>query len=447
MTQPNTSTSGAELVSTSIQSRLTATLFTAHGLLIAANVASFTLMPIVATQMVSESVAGVPSTLSMVGRALAGYPIGWIMERLGRRLGLSLGYLIAVLGGVVSVLSIGLGSFIGFCFGMGLLGAGRAASEQARFVAAEVSFAEQRAKVIGFVVAAGIIGGVGGPFLVAPSTSLMASLGFEPLIGAYATSTILALLAMFLVFFLLFPEPKKLSRLIEQREAGIKLDSAPIENATHMKEQTAQEEQKAQNSEAQRTFWEILSIPAVQLAMAALVIGQFVMVWLMVIMAVHMSRHDHTTASIAWVIALHNAGMYAFSWSVGWIIERIGQVQTIVVGAFVLALSTIMAPLSVGFPVLATSMFLVGLGWSLSFVAGSALLSDTLAPSERSQIQGTSESLLSAAGGIGSLGTAFIYANYGGMPVVGVMGLVISIGLVLAVTRYMLTIARPAAAT
>lgn len=409
--------------------RLTTTLFLAHGLLIAANVASFTLMPIVAIHLVDDSAAGVPATLSMIGRSVGGYPIGWIMDRFGRRFGLSLGYLVATLGGLLSMYAIGWESFFGFCLGMGFIGAGRGASEQARFVAAEVSEMSMRAKVIGFIVAAGIVGGIAGPFAVAPSQDLMPALGFAPLTGPYFISALLALLALLLVLFLLFPEPKKLSQLIEMQERS------PLGR------------QRGDARIVQRRSWgTILRVPAVQLAMAALVIGQFVMVWLMVIMAVHMSHNNHTTEAIAWVIALHNAGMYAFSWSVGWVIARIGLVSTIVAGAFILALSTIMAPLSVGFPVLAASMFLVGLGWAFTFVAGSALLSNALSVDERTQVQGASESLVAAAGGVGSLATGVIYARFGGMPTVGVLGLVISIALVLAVSRYALTSSKPAAA-
>ncbi|MBV7329586.1 MFS transporter [Chloroflexi bacterium TSY] len=415
----STSTDHAILLSDTTQQRITATLFTAHGLMIAANVASFTLMPVIATQLAGESAAGVPSTISMVGRAAGGYLAGWLMAQFGRRFGLSMGYLAAALGALLSVFAIGWASFFAFCVGMGLQGAGRATSEQARFVAAEVVEPERRAKVIGFIVAAGIVGGVFGPLVVDPSERLMRIFDMIPATGPYLLSTGLTLLAFLLILFLLYPDPAKISRAIDER--------FPTQDS-HPKRQPG----------VSRSFRQIMAVPSVQVAMASLIIGQLVMTWLMVIMAVHMANNSHTTWAISWTIALHNAGMYAFSWSVGWVVERFGQIATIVAGSAILALSTIMSPLSVGFPVLASAMFLVGLGWSFTFVAGSAMLSDALSPDERSHIQGASESLVAIGGGLGSLGTGVLYA-IGGMTIVSVIGLLFSLALFAAVSWYILS--------
>lgn len=409
MTDSNSTITPIESIPQSVHQRLTATLFLAHGSLIAANVASFALMPIIATQLMGESAAGVPSTISMVGRAAAGFPMGWLMDKLGRRFGLSLGYFVAVLGCLLAFFAIGWESFIGFCLGMFLLGAGRATSEQARFVAAEITRKENRAKVLGIVVAAGIVGGVGGPLIVPKAEEFLLNWGFAAGSGAYALATLLSIIALVLILTMLYPEPQLLSKIVQRAEAD--------------EDSSQREEVKAAPV---RSFWEIMAQPRVMLAMASLVIGQFVMVWLMVIMAVHMKKNAHELAAITLVIAFHNAGMYAFSWAVGWVVERIGHVTTILIGTFILALSAIMSPLSAAFPNLAWSMFLVGLGWSFTYVAGSSLLSDALSPDERSQIQGASESFLSIAGGLGSLGTGVIYA-IGGMPFVATLGVTMSI--------------------
>jgi len=402
-----------------VHQRLVATLFLAHGSLIAANVASFALMPIVATQMMGESAAGVPSTVGMVGRAAAGFPMGWMMDKLGRRFGLSLGYVVAIIGCLLAFFSLGWASFIGFCLGMFFLGAGRATSEQTRFVAAEITRKENRAKALGIVVAAGIVGGIGGPLIVPAAERIMLGWGFVAGSGAYGLSIALAVISLVLILTMLYPEPLLLSQIVQRAED----DEDP---------KTAQ-----RNAASTRTFKEIMAEPRVMLAMSSLVIGQFVMVWLMVIMSVHMDKNNHDLAAITLVIAFHNAGMYAFSWAVGWVVERIGHVMTILSGTCILALSAIMAPLSVAFPNLAWSMFLVGLGWSFTYVAGSSLLSNSLSPNERSQIQGASESFLSIAGGVGSLGTGVIYAS-GGMPFVGTLGVVMSLVLLLFLGWYRL---------
>ncbi len=78
----------SNLLAPATRRRITSTLFAAHTTFVAAQIASFTLMSIIGAQLGgSDASAGIPSTISMVGRALAGYPIGWLMDRLGRRFG------------------------------------------------------------------------------------------------------------------------------------------------------------------------------------------------------------------------------------------------------------------------------------------------------------------------------------------------------------------------
>jgi MFS family permease len=94
-----------------------AALFVSQSLFSASTIASFTLMPIISAKLGGgDSVAGVPATVTLLGRALAAYPAGWLMDRVGRRPGLSLGYLSVTLGGFLSALSISpWGSFLVFC--------------------------------------------------------------------------------------------------------------------------------------------------------------------------------------------------------------------------------------------------------------------------------------------------------------------------------------------
>ena len=69
--------------------RLTATLFVAQSFFSAAMIASFTITPILAAQLSgNDRAAGLPSTISLLGRAAVAYPFGWLMDRIGRRLGL-----------------------------------------------------------------------------------------------------------------------------------------------------------------------------------------------------------------------------------------------------------------------------------------------------------------------------------------------------------------------
>src|SRR4051794_1101569 len=100
-------------VSPNVQRRITATLFAAQSIFSAALLQSFTLTAIVATKLTGmESLAGIPGTLNLAGRAFIGYPVAWLMERHGRRVSFVIGYLLGALGAILSAYAIWLSSFL-----------------------------------------------------------------------------------------------------------------------------------------------------------------------------------------------------------------------------------------------------------------------------------------------------------------------------------------------
>jgi MFS family permease len=101
-----------------------------------------------------------------------------------------------------------------------------------------------------------------------------------------------------------------------------------------------------------------------------------------------MRHHGQSLGDISIVFSAHTLGMFAFSIVSGRLADQWGRAQVIVLGSLFLLGSMIVAPLSAQMPVMVISLFLLGLGWNLCFVGGSALLSDHLTPAERSSTQG-----------------------------------------------------------
>ena len=94
-------------LSTGVRRRITGVLFLALSFFSASTIAAFTLSPIISAQLSgSEAAAGFPNTLGLVGRAAFAYPMGYLMDRLGRRIALSSGYSLAIVGGAISVWAI-----------------------------------------------------------------------------------------------------------------------------------------------------------------------------------------------------------------------------------------------------------------------------------------------------------------------------------------------------
>jgi MFS family permease len=152
------------------------------------------------------------------------------------------------------------------------------------------------------------------------------------------------------------------------------------------------------------------------------------MTLLMVITPLHMSHNLHGAEAISLVIMAHTLGMFGLSSVTGWLIDHFGQTLIILVGAGILALSSVMTPWSPQFFPLALALFLLGLGWNFCFLAGSSLLSAGLASHERGRIQGTSEMFVALASGAASLGTGFLFA-WQGIGAVSLVGLLFSLAL------------------
>jgi MFS family permease len=399
------------VISSNIRLRIVGTIFAVSSLVSAAQIAYFTLTSIIAADLSgSDSLAGIPSTLGMVGRALSAYPIGWLMGRVGRRYGLSLGLFFGVVGTLVSAWAIGTGSFWVFSIGAGLAGAARGAADLGRYAAAEVNPPDSRARALGLVVFAGTIGAIAGPLLVVPSTQIAAGLNMPSDSGPYLIGAILSALSLILTFIFLRPDPLILSRLYDQYELENNTDPA---RSVDVKS---------------RPMIQLLGVGHVRLGMAAMTIGQLVMVMIMVITPLHMSHAGHDTGDISLVIMAHTLGMFGLSTLTGWFIDRIGPVAVVIIGAIMLVAASIISPLVTSLYGLAGALFLLGLAWNLCFIAGSSLLASGLGPAERGRVQGTSDTLASAAAALGSLGTGPLFA-VGEFLMVSAVGLALALGL------------------
>lgn len=412
------------IVSQSVRRRISAALFASQSLFSAATILSFTMTPIIAAELGgSDSLAAWPSTITLISRAILAYPVGWLLDRFGRRLGLSAGYLIGLTGALVAAWSIINGSFIGFLAAAAFVGGSRAASEQSRYVAAEVYPSASRSKAIGWIIFAGTVGSVlGGPVLGEPSIALAESSGLRPFTGPFLVAGIMLAVSAAIAFLLLRPDPQRIGREIEAAEKEL-VDGQPVADAPA------------------RPLGRIYAPILPKLAVASMTIGQLVMAMLMVITSLYMRRNGHDSSVIWWVISAHTLGMFGLSGLTGWLIGRFGRLPMIIAGALVLIAACLMAPLSTDVPPLALALFLLGLGWNFAFVAGSTLLSDHLLPAERGRAQGAGEMSVAIGAGIGTLSSGYLF-DFGGMELVSLVGLAFSVAL-LAGTGWVALTRRP----
>jgi len=151
-----------------------------------------------------------------------------------------------------------------------------------------------------------------------------------------------------------------------------------------------------------------------------------VMVGVMVITSLYMKDMNHSLGDVSLVFSAHTIGMYGFSLFSGRLIDRWGRGPVIIVGALVLLVACVTAPLTGATVPLAVSLLLLGLGWNFCFVAGSTLLADQLAPAERGRTQGFNDLLIGLSAATGSLGSGLLAARFG-YAGVGTAGAVLSL--------------------
>ncbi len=389
--------------------RIVGSLFAVQSLSSASIIAMATVFSIVATDLTgNSSLAGVPNALVQLSGAFAALVWGRLWDRLGRNAGLSLALLLGLAGATLSAVAVQSQAI--WILGIGILGLGaaRAGAQLARFIAAEVSPAERRGSAISLVVWGGTIGAIGGPLLVSPSSRLAVNLGLDGMAGPIGVAVPLLMLATAVARLGLRPEPLEISRAIEADSQKASL--TPV---------------------AARPLQILMRIPGVVVAVVTVVLAQAVMIMVMTITSLHMRDLGHSLGDISLVFSAHTLGMFAFAPLSGRLADRFGRAPVMVAGGLIILLSAIVAPASPAVGVLMAGLLLLGLGWNLCFVGGSALLSDQLSPAERSRTQGANDLLIGLASGLGSLSSGVVYSGlgYGTVNLIGAVAIAVALAL------------------
>jgi MFS family permease len=383
--------------------RSRAALFIGVGFGSTGYIAAVTVATIVAKNLLgNESLAGVPSATVVLGAAAGAVLLSSVMARRGRRMGLTVGYLVAVLGALVATLAVVVRSFPLLIVGTFMIGFGNSANNLSRYAAADLVPTKRRPVAIGLVVWAATIGGVVGPWLVPLSQGVATGLGLPPLAGPYLVPVAFVAVAAALSFALLRPDPFALA------DESAQHDEAP---------------------ESRLPIRTILTRPIVVAAIAALVGGQATMTLIMTMTPLHLTDHGHGLGTVGFVLSGHIAGMFALAPLSGWLTQRLGSVRTIFMGAAVLIGASLLAALAPpeSDALLFVALFTLGFGWNLGFVAGSTLLSSGVSLAERARVQGAADAVIWSTSAVASVGSSLVVAA-AGYTTLGLLGVAIVAG-------------------
>jgi MFS family permease len=244
---------------------------------------------------------------------------------------------------------------------------------------------------MGLIVWGSTLGSFIGPNLMAPALRLGALVGVTSVASSFLIAVVGYALASLVMEVFLRPDPLAIAR----HHQAIADAGRPAGHA--------------------RRIGEILGDVRVQVALASLMIGQFVMISTTSTSPLYLHDHGHHVGTIGLAVSFHLAGMYVTSPLSGWLCDRFGRLLMIGVGAAIVIAAVMLAGLAPGTDrvLVILALFLNGVGWNLAFVAGSALLTDALTPVERPTVQGLADLCMGLMGALGSAAGGMILGVWG----------------------------------
>ncbi|MFG2650688.1 MFS transporter [Streptomyces sp. NPDC048436] len=350
----------------------------------------------------SAGLAGLPTALFTAGAALGAAVIGRVSQRLGRRPGLALGHGIAALGSA-GVVAAAAGQWVGLLLvSLFVYGAGTATGLLARYAGADLAPPERRGRATGTVLLATTLGAVAGPNLVGPTGELAYAWGIPRLAGPFLLAALAYAAAGLVLLVWLRPDPLFLARVQSPREAtAVPAPTTPSRAAATVPVATPQQRFS----------------PGVVTGATVMITAQLVMIAVMTMTPLHMTGHGHSTQAAGFVIALHVGAMFLPSPLSGLLADRIGRLPVAAASGAVLLSAGMLAaaapPDSV--PLLSCALVLLGVGWNLALVSGTALITDAAPADNRASVQGWVDVGMSLAGATGGMASGLVVAG-GGYP-------------------------------
>jgi MFS family permease len=350
--------------------------------------AGITVGALLAQQMLgTESLAGLPIALFTAGSALTAYLVGRLSQHAGRHVGLGAGFAAGGVGAAGVVVAAATDTVALLLVALLVYGAGVATNLQARYAGTDLATPERRGTAVSIALVSTTLGAVAGPNLVGPLGRLAVSVGLPALSGPFLLAAVAYAAAGAVLFVFLRPDPLLLARrLAAEAASGAPGAPGPPEAET---EATAGR-----------------AGPEAYVGATIMVLTLVSMVAIMTMTPVHMREHHHDLSDVGLVIGLHIAAMYLPSPVTGLLVDRVGRQAVAAAAAVVLLLAGVTAAAAPGdsLPLTILALVLLGLGWNLGLISGTALVVDGTVPANRPRVQGSIDVLVALAGaGSGAL--------------------------------------------
>ncbi|HTI86198.1 MAG TPA: MFS transporter [Alphaproteobacteria bacterium] len=366
----------------------------------------------------SSGLAGLSVALIGLSRFLVAYPIGRVTDAHGRKPGIQLGLVLALVGTLILGTAMNLDSIVVFVVGLLIFGMGMNAAQQMRVGATDMYPPHMRAQALGYVAFGSILGLLLGPLLVDIAGKVAPKVGIDPLGLPWFFLPALIVLGMVVVSFV-NPDPKDIGMNLSRYYPGY--SDLP----------------RTGGRGANMGIRAILAPPAARIAVVANCAATGNMSIVMVLTSLVLAHHGHSLVAIATSHMFHSAGMFAFTIPLGKLADRYGRpavmypgVATSLIGALLVAFTGSLWSVTLG-------TLLVGLGWAAANVAATALVADLFPTEQRGRAIGASDSCAGATTVAAALVTGPLIA-ISGLPATG------AVAALLAVAPFLMLAARRA---
>lgn len=342
---------------------------------------------------------GIPFFLFYLGSALAAYPAGHFMDRLGRLPVLVGGHLLAALGFLLGALAIYRESLALFLFGITVSSLGAGATYLTRLAAADLYPPARRGRGLALVVFANSLGALLGFPLIAAAEVVAIHLHTTYLFLAWSLGPFLSCAAALLV-------------------AAIRTD--PRDVARQLQAQAPTPTTSTGNG---AVAWRPLLVAGVALLLAQAAMGA-----VMSVAGASLQHTGHSATLISFTMTAHIVGMFLFAPVIGQLADRWGRRPLLVVSSLLLVAATgsvILLPLG---PVFTLSLLLVGVGWSFAFIGTTTIVADVTRAGMRGRATGLIDLGAALAAALAALAAGWALGA-GGLPGVGGLALALSVAI------------------
>jgi MFS family permease len=355
----------------------------------------------------NATLMGLSVTLIGLSRFMVAYAIGKITDVYGRKPGMLVGLMLAMVGGLMLGSSMFARSFPLFVVAMLVFAMGMNAAQQLRVAATDMYPPSRRAEGLGYVLTGSVLGAFGGPILVTTAETLSHHLDADPLGMPWMFLPIVIIPSMFVVS-LVKPDPKDIAANLEKYYPGY------------------QPERRAR-ARGNASIWSILKQFTLMTAIASNFSAQGTMAIVMVTTSLALAHQGHDLPEISVSQALHTIGMFGFSVPVGKLADRFGRRSILLPGVLIVALGGILVVTTQSYWTITLGAFLVGVGWCCSNVAATAMIADATQPHERGRAIGLNDTIASGGNIVLPL-MAGIMAESFGMPILAIVSLILMAG-------------------